>query len=146
MNRSNTSRARLRPFRIEDAADVCRIYPMFFVDNAVHIKGGRITVADLGGRVVGVVLWSPALEPAWFDPGVERWAELQELHVHREFQNRGIGTRLARAAVRQARDAGYAAMYLTTEEGNAAARRAYERAGFRPQSGVLRYRIWLERR
>ena len=146
MSGSNASRARLRPFRIEDAADVCRIYPMFFVDNAVHIQGGRLTVAVVGARVIGVVLWSPALEPAWFDPGVTRWAELHELHVHPHFQNRGIGTRLVRAALRQVLTAGYEAMYLTTEDINVAARRVYEKSGFQPQSHVIRYKISLGRR
>lgn len=143
MRSTKASRARLRPFRIEDAADICRIYPMFFVDNAIDIKGGRLTVAVVGRRVVGFVLWSPAMEAAWFDPGVTRWAELCELHVHPDFHNRGIGTRLVLAAVRQARDAGYPAMYLETEESNGAARRAYEKGGFREQSRMLRCRIVL---
>jgi len=134
---------RLRPFRIEDAADVCRIYPMFFVDNAIDIKGGRLTVAEIGGEVVGFVLWSPALETAWFDPGVEHWAELCELHVHPQFQNRGIGTRLVRAAVRQARSDGFPAMYLETEESNGPARRAYENAGFRKHDRLVRYKAKL---
>ena len=143
MKRWKASRVRLRPFRVEDAADVCRIYPLFFLDNAIHIKGGRLTVADVGGRVVGFVLWSPALERAWFDPTVSRWAELEELHVHRDLQNRGIGTRLVRAAVRQARDAGYQAMYLTTEGTNRPARRAYEKAGFQEYDCVIRYKLRL---
>jgi ribosomal protein S18 acetylase RimI-like enzyme len=143
MRRTKTSLARLRPFRIEDAADVCSVYPMFFVDNAIDIKGGRLTVAELGGKVVGFVLWSPALEPAWFDPGVDKWAELCELHVHPEFQNRGIGTRLVRAAIRQARAAGYPAMYLETEGSNEAARRAYEKAGFQAHDRPVRYKIQL---
>lgn len=120
---------------------MCRIYPMFFVDNAIDIKGGRLTVAELGGRVVGFVLWSPALEAAWFEPGVRRWAELCELHVHPRVQNRGIGTRLVRAAVRQARAAGFPAMYLETEGTNAFARRAYEKAGFREHDRLVRYKI-----
>src|SRR6266571_1286651 len=131
MKHAPTSRARLRRFRIEDAADICGIYPMFFVDNAIDIKGGRLTVAEADGRVVGLVLWSPAMEPAWFDPGVRRWAELEELHVHPEFQNRGIGARLVLAAIWQARAAGFSAMYLETEASNIPARKAYERAGFR---------------
>ncbi len=114
---------------------------MFFVDNAIHVRGGRITVADVDGRVVGFVLWTPALEPAWFDPGVRRWAELEELHVHPEFQNRGIGTRLVLAAIGQAREAGHPAMYLETEESNAAARRTYEKAGFREHSRLIRYKV-----
>ena len=116
---------------------------MFFVDNAIHIKGGRLTVAEIKDRVIGFVLWSRSFETAWFDPSVTRWAELQELHVHPDFQNRGIGTRLARAAVHQARSAGFEAMYLETEETNAAARRAYSKAGFREQSRVLRYKVPL---
>lgn len=143
MTRRKASRARLRPFHTDDAAAICRIYPMFFVDNAIHIGGGRITVAEVEGRVVGVVLWAPALQRAWFDAGVERWAQLQELHVHPRFQNRGIGTRLARMAIRQARDAGFPAMYLQTEDFNGPARRAYEKAGFTEHNHVVRYKIPL---
>ena len=56
MTRRKASRARLRPFRIDDASDICRIYPMFFVDNAIHIGGGRLTVAEVAralGRTTG---------------------------------------------------------------------------------------------
>jgi ribosomal protein S18 acetylase RimI-like enzyme len=143
MTKRKASRARLRPFRLEDAPDLCRIYPMFFVDQAIHIGGGRLTVADIGGRAVGFVLWSPAFEPAWFDPGVERWAELLELHVHPDFHNRGIGTRLVREAIRQARAAGFPAMYLETEGSNVPARRAYEKGGFREHCQLVRYKIRL---
>lgn len=143
MTRQKASRARLRPFRVDDAADICLIYPMFFVDNAIHIGGGRLTVAEVEGRVIGVVLWAPAFEHAWFDSGVERWTELQELHVHLEFQNRGIGTRLVREAIRQTREAGFPAMYLETEEFNGPARRVYEKAGFREHNRLIRYKIAL---
>lgn len=67
-----SSRARLRPFRLSDAADLCRIYALFFVDDAVHYGSGKITVADVDGRAIGFVLWHPGFEPAWFDPGVKR--------------------------------------------------------------------------
>ena len=143
MEKQKASRARLRPFRTDDAAGVCGIYPMFFVDNAIHLGGGRITVADVAGRVVGFVLWAPAFEPAWFDRGVKRWAELHELHVHPDFQNRGIGVRLVRAAVRQGRAAGFPAMYLMVEDGNGPARRVYEKAGFREHNRIVRYKLEL---
>ncbi|MGI0148471.1 MAG: GNAT family N-acetyltransferase [Thermoplasmata archaeon] len=143
MTHRKASRATLRRFRIEDASDICGIYAMFFVDNAVHFGAGRITVAEVEHRVVGFVMWSPAFEPAWFDPGVERWAELVELHVHGEFHNQGIGTRLVRAAIRQALAAGYAAMYLETEASNGPARRVYEKGGFREHNRLVRYKIDL---
>lgn len=140
MTARTASRVRLRPFRLEDAADLCRIYSMSFVDNAVHFGGGRTTVAESSGRVVGFVMWGPAFEPAWFDPGVKRWAELHELHVEPAYRNRGIGTRLVRAAIRQARKAGYPVMYLLAEEDNIPARKVYAKAGFREHNRAIRYR------
>ena len=140
MTKRKPSRARLRPFRLGDAADLCRIYPMFFVDNAVHFGGGRVTVAEVASRAIAFVLWAPAFEPPWFDPNVRRWAELQELHVHPDFQDQGIGTRLVRAAVRQVRRAGYPAIYLLVEEDNAPARRVYEKAGFLTHNRIVRYK------
>jgi ribosomal protein S18 acetylase RimI-like enzyme len=116
---------------------------MFFVDNAVKYGSGRITVAEADGRAVGFVMWGPAFEPAWFDPGVERWAELDELHVHPDYQGRGIGTRLVRAAIRQARADGFAVMYLVAEASNDSARRVYEKTGFREHSRIVRYKIDL---
>src|SRR2546422_4641909 len=57
MTRRKPSRARLRPFRLDDAADLCRIYPMFFVDNAVRYGSSRIVVAEADGHAVGFVMW-----------------------------------------------------------------------------------------
>src|SRR2546427_9672303 len=112
MTRRKPSRARLRPFRLDDAADLCRIYPMFFVDNAVKYGSSRIVVAEADGHAVGVVMWGPAVEPAWVGPGGGGWAELDELHVHPNYQGRGIGTPLVRSAAREGRAAGVAAMVL----------------------------------
>src|SRR2546427_12241575 len=106
MTRRRPSRARLRPFRLDDAADLCRIYALFFVDNAVKYGKGRIIVAEAGRHAGGVVMWGPAVEPAWVDPGVGLWAELGELHGHPGYQGQGIGTPLVRAAVQPARAAG----------------------------------------
>ncbi|MGQ0796337.1 MAG: GNAT family N-acetyltransferase [Methanobacteriota archaeon] len=143
MTRRKPSRARLRPFRLDDASDLCRIYAMFFVDNAVQYGSGRITVAEADGRAIGFVMWGPAFEPAWFDPGVEQWAELRELHVDPDYHNRGIGARLVRSAVRQAREAGFAVMYVITDDSNTPARRVYETNGFREHNRIVRYKIDL---
>src|SRR5437879_2657574 len=143
MTRRKPSRARLRPFRLDEPADLCRIYPVVFGDNSVKYASVRIVVAEADGRAVGFVMWGPALEPAWFDPGVERWAELDELHVHPGYQGRGIGTRLVRSAVREARAAGFAVMYRVAEASNVSARRAYEKTGFGEHNRSLRDNIEL---
>src|SRR3989475_12114967 len=143
MTRRKPSRARLRPFPLDDAPDLRRIYPRLFVDNGVKYGSSRIVVAEADGHAVGFVMWGPALEPAWFAPGVERWAELDDLHVHPNYQNRGIGTRLVRSAGRAARAAGVAVMYLGAEASNAPARRVYEKNGFREHSRIVRYKIEL---
>ena len=143
MTQRKASPVRLRPFRLDDAPDVCRIYAMFFEDSAVAFGRGIMTVAELRGHVVGFVLWSVAFEPAWFDHGVERWAELNELHVRRDLWGRGIGTRLVRAALRRARRAGYRTMYVITDDFKVRARRTYEGAGFREHNRIVRYKVRL---
>src|SRR2546425_2341141 len=110
MTRRKPSRARLRPFRLDDAADLCRIYPMFFVDNALKYGSSRIVVAEADGHAVGLVMWGPALEPAWFDPRVGPCAQLDEIHVHPNHPDRGIGTHPLRSAAPEAPAAGFAAM------------------------------------
>ena len=74
---------------------------------------------------------------------MKRWAELHELHVHPDHYGRGLGTRLVRSAVHQARDDGFAVMYVVTEDVNAPARRVYEKNGFREHNRIVRYKIEL---
>src|SRR2546422_10619484 len=90
MTRRKPSRARLRPFRLDDAADLCRIYPMFFVDNALKYGSSRIVVAEADGHAGGVGMWGPAVEAAWVDPGVEGWAEVVGLQLPPNYQDQGI--------------------------------------------------------
>src|SRR5207244_6879548 len=78
MTRRKPSRARLRPFRLDDAAGVCRIYANFFVDKAVQFGRGRMTVAISDGRLAGFVLWGPASKPAWFDQAETLWPGLHD--------------------------------------------------------------------
>src|SRR5256885_12924201 len=107
MTRRRPSRARLRPFRLDDASDLCRIYPMFFVDNAVKYGSSRIVVAEADGHAVGFVMWGPALEPPWFDRRVERSAEPDELPAHPHYQGRGTWPRPQRTTARGAPAHGY---------------------------------------
>jgi ribosomal-protein-alanine N-acetyltransferase len=80
-----------------------------------------LIVAEVEDRVAGyAVLWFAADE-----------GELGDLAVLTELRGRGIGAALLASSVREASDRGARWLYLEVREGNASARRLYERAGFR---------------
>lgn len=58
-------------------------------------------------------------------------ARLRWFIIAPEFQGRGIGRELIRAAIEFCRDAGYKKVFLWTFRGLEAARKLYEEAGFR---------------
>lgn len=74
----------------------------------------EVTVAVMDGAIAAMM----ASRPGWID----------QLHVHPDFQNRGLGAALLRAA--KASDHGAAGLQLWTFQANAGARRFYARHGF----------------
>jgi putative acetyltransferase len=64
--------------------------------------------------------------------GDERTCELRKMYVLRDGRGVGIGDALLTRAMEHARAAGYRRMYLETLKSMTAARRLYERHGFRP--------------
>lgn len=87
-----------------------------------------VLVAELDGRIIGFVHFSninmPVKTPA------SRSKQLRRLYVHRDFQNKGVGSRLMEAALEHPllKDAGY--VYLEVWEYNLGAQRFYRRYGF----------------
>src|SRR2546425_11797675 len=88
---------------------------------------GRILVALEGGRPVGVA----ALSFAWPLEYADRSAWLEELYVEPAARGRGIGTRLLRAALRVAAEAGAAVPDFGGQARHPPARRPSPRAGLR---------------
>jgi ribosomal protein S18 acetylase RimI-like enzyme len=87
---------------------------------------GRILVAVDDGTVVGVA----ALSFVWPIEHGGQSAWLEELYVLPAARERGIGTRLLRAALRAATDAGVVAVDLEVDVDHRRAARLYEREGF----------------
>ena len=87
---------------------------------------GRIFVAEIGGRIVGVAAmsWSFSLEHG----GRAAW--LDELYVVPEHRGGGFGTALLEVARAAARAGGALAMDLEVEAGHERVSSLYERHGF----------------
>jgi GNAT superfamily N-acetyltransferase len=82
-------------------------------------------VADKGGRIMGAVF---VVEDD------EETAKLRMLYVEPDARGEGLGARLVGEVVSFAREAGYRRVVLWTNDILNAARRIYEKAGFRLKS------------
>src|SRR5439155_9169489 len=92
-----------------------------------HPERGKILVAVGEGRPLGVA----ALSFAWPLEYSDRSAWLEELYVEPAARGHGIGTRLLRAALRVAAEAGAIVVDLEVEADHQRAARLYVREGFR---------------
>lgn len=86
---------------------------------------GRLLLAGAPGDAVGCVALRPLAEGVMGPVG-----EVKRLYVQPRARGRGVGTSLARAAIDEARAAGYAELKLDTLERMTDARRLYESLGF----------------
>lgn len=118
----------LRTMRPADLPDVLNIERRSFsipwqeatFRGLLRRHSASLFVAEDEGRLVGyAVLWFRADE-----------AELGDLAVHPEARRHGLGRWILDGALREARLRGATHVFLEVREGNADARRMYEKAGF----------------
>jgi ribosomal protein S18 acetylase RimI-like enzyme len=103
------------------------------------IRAGRVLVAELDDRIVGMVSVGPQ------DGHLVVW----KIYVLREFQGRRIGSALLSSAIERARDT-YDEVWLSYVDGNEGAARFYRRHGFtevdrEPGDGGLPDTVWMSR-
>ena len=113
---------------------VARIVGDFGADHDPALE--RAWVATLDGDPVGFVMCVRAAMPEGSDQGPEPGSEarLRLLLVEPHARGRGVGSALVEECVRFARTAGYSRLTLWTNDPLTAARRIYDRAGFRLMS------------
>lgn len=100
-----------------------------FIVDALRSAGALTLslVAEEAGEVVGHV----AVSPVSISDGSSGWYGLGPLSVRPEFQRRGLGSLLMRAAIRQLREGGAAGCVLLGDPAY------YARFGFRPEPGLV---------
>jgi GNAT superfamily N-acetyltransferase len=94
-------------------------------------KSGRndVLVAEVNGEVVGMC---QLVMFRHFQRRGGLCGELESMHIHPDYRNRGIGGQLLKAAVDAARKAGCYRVQLTSNSERLDAHRFYEREGFTP--------------
>lgn len=132
-------------YRASDSAALERFYPEFRQEVVPQLRQGPLfegaaLVARHRGRAIGFVFAKWYREACYFDRGVSRYGELEDVIVDPRYWNRGVGTALVRRAVSEARRNCCEAVYLITDAFNSAARHVYEKCGFRPHNPVIRYK------
>jgi GNAT superfamily N-acetyltransferase len=98
-----------------------------------RLKGPSLLIAESGGVPTGFAFLEPAVDYFTGDPH----GHLGMIAVTAAAEGTGAGAALMRAAEDWARASGYPRLTLNVFEGNARARRAYERAGY--QVETIRY-------
>ncbi|KJY28252.1 GNAT family N-acetyltransferase [Streptomyces sp. NRRL S-495] len=99
----------------------------FLADERHHLLIAYVDDAP-AGMVTGVEMTHP-------DKGTEMF--LYELGVDESYRGRGIGPALVSALADLSRERGCYGLWTLTEEGNAAARATYRRAGGTPEPGQV---------
>jgi len=131
----------LRPLAAADAAELLRILRTPEVarwwdvpDEGFPLTddpGATRLVIDVDGAVAGLIQYSEELEPKYKHASVD-------LFLAPELHGRGFGTEAVRAVVRQlVAERGHHRITIDPAAGNAAAIRAYEKAGF-TRVGIMR--------
>ena len=95
------------------------------------VRGQRIMlVALVGGQIIGQVFIQLSSTERRYADGYSR-GYLYSLRVRPEFQARGVGTRLVKAAEASLRARGFTTAVIAAGKENPRARQLYERLGYR---------------
>lgn len=119
----------------EFEALIAGIYCAF--EQAPETPPKKLWIAELNGRIAGSIFVQP-------HAGDSTVAQLRMLFVEPAARGQGVGERLVTETVAFARKAGYRRIMLWTQASLAAARRLYERAGFRLESAEPNHAFGVE--
>ena len=97
-----------------------------------------LIIGEVDSRYAGFLYWFTGENP-WFDPGVQRFAYITDVHVLEKYRGQGVGKKLLLFALDHLK--GKEIVYITAAESNVVARHIYENAGFRGFSRSIHYKL-----
>lgn len=103
--------------------------------------GGVFLAEAPDGALVGFVVLYGRLHPPGLDERTDPFAWVAELYVTEHHRGQGLGEALLARAEAHARDLGVYKIELSVVAGNRAARRFYERLGYRDRSLTMTKRL-----
>lgn len=112
-----------------------------YIKNAIARAGSDILVAERGGAVTAFALLEERETARLAGVAQRRFAFLTDICVDEKARGQGIGSALLDACEEWARGRGLEYMELNVLEANEAARRLYERTGYKKIVSVMRMEL-----
>jgi ribosomal protein S18 acetylase RimI-like enzyme len=101
-----------------------------------------LLIAEVDGEYAGFLYWFTGENP-WFDPGTTHFAYITELHVLEKYQGQKVGNQLLSYALTQLKKI-HVPVFISTSETNIIANHLYEKAGFKPFSRSIHYKLEID--
>lgn len=89
-----------------------------------------LLIAEVGGKLAGMLLGSPSRENRGDGPIIAGWAHVSWVAVDPAYWGRGIATQLMEDLLERLREKKFRHVQLWTHQDNVRAQRVYERLGF----------------
>ncbi len=112
--------------------------PFGSVERLSRIPLDGLLIAEVDGEYAGFLYWFEGHRP-YFQPNLERFADLAVLHVKEEYRRRGVAKLLTSKFIEDAREKGIIQAFVDTDDDNFAAQKLYENFGFHRYRAVFHY-------
>jgi ribosomal protein S18 acetylase RimI-like enzyme len=89
-----------------------------------------LIIAEVNGAFAGFVYFFVGDHP-WFEPEVDKFGHIMEVHMKPQFQDRGIATRMLDYTIEELKKRNVTVVYIDTSAKNVEALHLYQKMGFR---------------
>jgi ribosomal protein S18 acetylase RimI-like enzyme len=89
-----------------------------------------LIIAEVNGAFAGFVYFFVGNHP-WFEPEVDKFGHIMEVHMKPQFQDRGIATRMLDYTIEELKKRNVTVVYIDTSAKNVEALHLYQKMGFR---------------